>query len=64
LKELFRQFGPITRVHLPKDKWTQASRGFAFINFVYRDDAQNAINKIDGYGYDNLILRVEWAKRS
>jgi len=64
LKELFRQFGPVTRVYLAKDKWTQSSRGFAFINFVYQDDAQKAIDKIDGYGYDNLILHVEWAKPS
>jgi len=64
LKELFRQFGPVTRIYLAKDKWTMSSRGFAFINFVYQDDAKKAIDKIDGYGYDNLILHVEWAKPS
>jgi translation initiation factor 3 subunit G len=53
--------GPITRIYVALDRETGESRGFAFINFVNRDDAQRAIDKLDGYGYDNLILRVEWA---
>ncbi|KAH7307085.1 hypothetical protein KP509_22G044800 [Ceratopteris richardii] len=61
LQELFRPFGPITRIYVAFDRETGLSRGFAFINFVNREDAVRAINKLDGYGYDNLILRVEWA---
>lgn len=61
LQELFGAFGPISRVYVAFDRETGLSRGFAFINYVNREDALRAINKLDGYGYDNLILRVEWA---
>jgi len=61
LQELFRPFGTITRIYVAFNRETGESRGFAFINFAAREDAQRAINKLDGYGYDNLILRVEWA---
>ncbi|KAI9082005.1 hypothetical protein K1719_036267 [Acacia pycnantha] len=61
LHELFRPFGNVSRVYVALDQRTQVSRGFGFVNFVNRDDAQKAINKLNGYGYDSLILRVEWA---
>ncbi|XVE52615.1 hypothetical protein DITRI_Ditri02bG0135900 [Diplodiscus trichospermus] len=61
LLELFRTFGPVTRVYVAMDQKTGTSRGFGFVNFVNREDAQRAINKLNGYGYDNLILKVEWA---
>ncbi|GAB4860091.1 hypothetical protein Ancab_011569 [Ancistrocladus abbreviatus] len=61
LQELFRPFGVITRVYVAIDQKTGLSRGFGFVNFVNREDAERAINKLNGYGYDNLILRVEWA---
>ncbi|XVF05446.1 hypothetical protein REPUB_Repub05bG0173100 [Reevesia pubescens] len=61
LLELFRSFGAVSRVHVAFDQKTGMSRGFGFVNFVNKEDAQKAINKLNGYGYDNLILRVEWA---
>jgi|TARA_B110000977_G_scaffold199994_1_gene289047 translation initiation factor 3 subunit G len=61
LQELFRPFGPVTRIYVAFNRETGESRGFAFVNFVNKDDAQRAIDKLDGYGYDSLILRVEWA---
>jgi len=61
LQELFRPFGPVTRIYVAFNRETGESRGFAFVNFVNKDDAQRACDKLDGYGYDNLILRVEWA---
>ncbi|RWR86135.1 RNA recognition motif domain-containing protein [Cinnamomum micranthum f. kanehirae] len=61
LLELFRTFGAVSRVYVAVDQKTQVSRGFGFVNFVNKEDAERAINKLNGYGYDNLILRVEWA---
>ncbi|XP_050210921.1 uncharacterized protein LOC126661160 [Mercurialis annua] len=61
LLELFRTFGAVSRVYVAIDQKTGVSRGFGFVNFVNKEDAERAINKLNGYGYDNLILRVEWA---
>lgn len=62
LRDLFRRFGPTSRIYLAKDKGTHQSRGFAFITYLNREDAQKAIDRLNGYGYGNLILHVEFAK--
>lgn len=62
LMELFKPFGKVNRIFLAKDKISQASRGFAFVNFQHREDAQRAIYGVNDYGYHHLILKVEWAK--
>lgn len=64
LQELFRPFGPISRIYLAKDKESNTSRGFAFVSFIRKEDAAKAIEKLSGYGYDHLILHLEWAKPS
>lgn len=64
LQELFRPFGPIARIYLAKDRETFESRGFAFISFHMREDAERAKAALDGHGYDHLILKLEWAKPS
>jgi translation initiation factor 3 subunit G len=62
LQDLFKPFGRISRVYLAKDKETLQSRGFAFVSFVNKDDAAEAMAKLQGYGYDHLILKLEWAR--
>ncbi|KAH9606393.1 hypothetical protein KSS87_004615 [Heliosperma pusillum] len=61
LQELFEPFGHVTRVYVATDRSTNMSRGFGFVNFARKEDAERAISKLNGYGYDNLILRVEWS---
>lgn len=60
-QELFSPFGQISRIYIAYDRDTGESRGFAFVNFLHKDDAARAVEKLDGHGYDNLILRVEFA---
>eukprot|EP00933_Yihiella_yeosuensis_P051322 TRINITY_DN49234_c0_g1_i1.p1 TRINITY_DN49234_c0_g1~~TRINITY_DN49234_c0_g1_i1.p1 ORF type:complete len:288 (-),score=105.52 TRINITY_DN49234_c0_g1_i1:295-1158(-) len=62
LQDLFGQCGRLSRVYLAKDPDTFLSKGFAFITFYNREDAQKAIDRLNGHGYDNLIMKVEWAK--
>lgn len=38
-----------------------AYRAHVWIVCCCREDAERAIRTLDGYGYDNLILHVEWA---
>lgn len=61
LLDLFGRFGHVQRIFIAKDRETGESRGFAFVNFSRREDAQDAINTLDGFGYANLILSVSWA---
>eukprot|EP00434_Breviolum_minutum_P038068 symbB.v1.2.033765.t1/scaffold4187.1/size45811/6 len=62
LQDLFGQCGRLQRVFLAKDMATFQSKGFAFITYYNKDDAQRAIDRLNGHGYDNLIMKVEWAK--
>jgi translation initiation factor 3 subunit G len=62
LRSLCKSCGPITRIYLAKDKETGLAKGFAFVNFIRREDAAKAIEVLNGHGFGHLILHVEWAK--
>ena len=68
LRDLFEVFGRVARVALPKmdrtenGKTWREPRGFAYITFLRASDAAVAFDKLQGYGYDHLILRLEWSK--
>jgi len=64
IRDMFERFGRVTRVFLAKDRETNMAKGFAFISFQDRSDAARACEKMDGYGYRHLILRVEFAKKT
>ena len=64
LQELFRPFGRIAKISVPCVPGGFANKGFGFVDFCDRTDAQRAVDKLHRHGYRHLILHVEWAKPS
>jgi translation initiation factor 3 subunit G len=63
LRELMKKVGgSITKYWLATDRKTRRSKGFAYVTYTNREDAERAIQMLDGHPYDSLILRVEFAK--
>lgn len=69
LMELFEPFGRVHRVYLPKVDRIDASgrtvkepKGFAFIAYLRKEDAEAAMERLQGHGYAHLILKLEWAR--
>ncbi|KAI9103266.1 translation initiation factor eIF3g [Phlyctochytrium arcticum] len=64
IKELVSRFGNTARVFVSRDRETNVCKGFAFVSFYQKEDAERALEKLNGFGYDSLILHVEWARSS
>lgn len=66
LRELFERYGRIHRVSLPRVEkdGVKEPRGFAYIAFARHEDAEKALEQLQGHGYDHLILKLEWAKQT
>uniref|UniRef100_A0A1I7ZP16 Eukaryotic translation initiation factor 3 subunit G n=1 Tax=Steinernema glaseri TaxID=37863 RepID=A0A1I7ZP16_9BILA len=64
LRDMFNACGKIDRIFLARDKNTGRPKGFAFVTYFCREDAERAIGRYNGAKLDHLILKVEWAKPS
>lgn len=61
LKSLFAEFGEVRSVKIIKDKETQESRGFAFVDMPDDVQAQAAIREIDSKEFMRRRLKVNEA---
>uniref|UniRef100_A0A914DYH7 Eukaryotic translation initiation factor 3 subunit G n=1 Tax=Acrobeloides nanus TaxID=290746 RepID=A0A914DYH7_9BILA len=64
LRRLFGSIGRIERFFLARDKVTNRPKGFAFITYTNREDAERAMNELRGYRMHHLVLKVEWTRPS
>ncbi|AQW81135.1 RNA recognition motif domain-containing protein [Campylobacter pinnipediorum] len=58
LKEVFTPFGEVKRAKIVKDRDTNRSKGFGFIEMDDNVAAQKAINEINNKEIDGRNLRV------
>ena len=63
LREAFEPFGEISDVKIMKDPITLAPKGFGFVSFVNKTDAEAAINKMNGQWLGARKIRTNWATR-
>nr|GMD88794.1 serine/arginine-rich splicing factor SC35-like isoform X1 [Ipomoea batatas] len=60
LYPLFDKYGKVVDVFIPRDRRTGDSRGFAFVRYKYQDEAQKAVEKLDGI---EMITEIEIIER-
>ncbi|XP_050507706.1 eukaryotic translation initiation factor 3 subunit G-2-like [Diabrotica virgifera virgifera] len=63
LEDLIKQFGLIQKRYLAEDKQTGECKGFAYVHFKFRPDAEKAIAMLHGHSYNNHVLNVDWSIR-
>ncbi|RWS12723.1 Serine/arginine rich splicing factor-like protein, partial [Dinothrombium tinctorium] len=61
LKKVFSKFGDLGDVYVPRYPDTFASRGFAFVRFIRKRDAEEAMRKMNGYVLDGRVLSIQMA---
>lgn len=64
LKTIFQTIGPIESYKLIRDKPTQQSLCFGFVNYVNIEDAEKAIKSLNGLKIENKIIKVSYARPS
>lgn len=62
LKEAFGQFGQVAEVRLIMDKYSGKSKGFGFVEMPSREEAEKAIEEMNGKELLGRVLNVNEAR--
>ena len=62
LEEVFEEYGTVSSAKIITDKYSGRSRGFGFVTMESQEDANKAINALNGSTYENRSLVVNEAK--
>ncbi len=62
LRQAFAEFGKVDTASVIKDKYTGRSRGFGFVEMPDNEEAQAAINELNGKDLKGREVKVNEAK--
>ncbi|MBZ5606354.1 MAG: RNA-binding protein [Acidobacteriia bacterium] len=62
VRALFEEYGAVERVSVLKDRDTGRSRGFGFVEMSNADEADRAINALNGFNFGGRALNVNEAR--
>jgi RNA recognition motif-containing protein len=62
LEKVFSPYGEVASVKIIRDKYTDQSKGFGFIEMTNDADAQKAIDELNGTEIKGRELRVNQAR--
>jgi RNA recognition motif-containing protein len=62
LRQAFEQFGQVTEVRLIMDKFTGKSKGFGFVEMPSKEEAEKAIEEMNGKEFMGRDLNVNEAR--
>lgn len=63
LRDAFSPFGEISDCRVVRDPQTLKSKGYGFVSFVKKTDAENAISTMNGQWLGSRAIRTNWATR-
>jgi arginine/serine-rich splicing factor 2 len=52
----FDKYGKVVDIFIPRNRKTGDSRGFAFVRYKYADEAQKAVDRLDGIFIIPIII--------
>ncbi|XP_076341358.1 ELAV-like protein 4 isoform X3 [Tachypleus tridentatus] len=64
IRSLFSSIGEVESCKLIRDKVTGQSLGYGFVNYIRSDDAEKAINTLNGLRLQNKTIKVSYARPS
>ena len=62
IRNVFEKFGEVRDVYLPMNFYTKELKGFCFVEFVQRQDAEDAVEKLNNTVLGGRSIIVEFAK--